>query len=180
MPKRGFSGPQIESTWNRVMGASEQEFARLERRSGPFQEELTGFVMGFTISMRPDVSAMALEIMVCAYEVYREHAVSVRSASEEAVQAQWERSKREMEELEVLVDAGEGFDSMVFGHAQPALMSTVLGILLDVDPEDEEGLSPEREQDGPELSENEFWHLLTVMHTVLGVLETHAEHRVAA
>jgi len=162
------------------MDASEREFTRLLRQSGPFQSELSAMVLAFTHSMRPEVSAMAREMMICAYAVYREHAESVRSASEAAVVAQWELSRRRISELEVLVDAGESVESLLVDHPQPALMATVLGVVLDIDPSEDDELLGEPEHEGPELADDEIWHLLAVMHTVLGVLESHATHRQAS
>jgi hypothetical protein len=177
---RGFTGAQILGAWNRAMCADEKNFARLLRQSGKFQEQLTAFVIAFTLDMRPEISEAARTVMVCLYEVYRENTASVRQATEAAVEAQWRQSRERIAELEVLVDAGEPIESVIFDHPQPALMTTVLGVLMDVDPEEEDGVPKGDVDDLLELSTDEFWQLLMVMHTVLAVLESHATHKMVA
>jgi len=180
MNKGALTAPQIQSSWDRVMECDDQEFARLLRKSGPFQEELSGFVIAFTMDMRPAVSEHARAMMVALYEIYQEHALSVRPATEEAVAAQWNQSKARIAEAEALVAAGHSIETLLVGHPQPTLLTLVLGVLMEVDPDDEDGLFTDPDQEPLNLDDAEFWHLLGVMHTVVAVLDSHATYRPAA
>lgn len=180
MRKGALTGPQISNTWNRVMDCDDREFARLARKSGSFQQELTGFVVAFTHDMRPDVSEHARNMMVALYEIYRDHAVAVRPATEDTVRAQWQRSKARVAEVEALVGAGHSIEAILVGHAQPVLLTLVLGVLMEVDPDEEDGLPADPDPERLELDDEEFWHLLAVMHTVVAVLDSHATYDSAA
>lgn len=177
MKKDAFTGPQIQSTWNRVMECDNREFARLARTSGSFQEELSGFVAAFTMDLRPEVSEHARAMMVALYEIYREHAASVRLASEEAVEMQWRQSKARVAEAEAIVAAAHSIETLLVGHPQPVLLTLILGVLMDVDPENEDGLWTDPEQEPLDLDDREFWHLLAIMHTVVAVLDAHATYK---
>lgn len=177
--KQAFTGRQIQSTWDRVMECDDREFARLARMSGPFQDELSGFVVGATLDLPPEVGEYAREMMVALYEIYREHTVCVRAASEEEVIAQWRDSSARIAETEALVAAGHDVATLLVGHPQPVLLTLILGILMDVDPDHEDGLWTGPDEDRLDLEESDFWHLLTVMHTVVAVLHSHATYRSA-
>jgi hypothetical protein len=180
MSKGALTGPKISDTWNRVMECDDREFARLARKSGPFQQELSGFVVAFTLDLRPEVSEHARAMMVALFEIYREHATSVRPAGEEAVQTQWQRSKAAIADAEALVDAGESIETILVGHPQPTLMTLILGVLMEVDPDEVDEFEPGLDEDPLDLDDQEFWHLLAVMHTVVAVLDSHATYQSAA
>ena len=170
MQSARFSGDQVSATWERVMLADDRTWRAFERSCGPFQDHLTGMVAAFTLNVRPEVGALARELMVCVYEVYREHGAPVRSASKESVLQQLRRSRARIEEAQVLVDAGESVELLLVGVAQPALYGAVLAVLEDPGDEDE----------FLELSESEFWQSLAVCDTVMAVLGEHAAPTVAA
>jgi hypothetical protein len=162
-----FSESQVQDVWDRVMTASPKAWRALERESGPFQEELSGFVVGFTFERGPDASELARECMVAIYAVFREYCSEFALVAEASIKAQWKRSKSSMEDFRALADAGEPIGQVLVGSPQPQLLAVVLDALLELDEEDE----PE----SIELDEDEFWHVLAVLDTVITVLDAHAE-----
>jgi hypothetical protein len=175
-----FTFAQIEGTWNRVMRCDDREFARMARQSGSFQNDLTGFVAGFTLDLPAEVGEHARDMMVALYEIYRDHAASVRSATEAEVNEEWKRSKARIADVEALVAAGNSIDTVLAGHPQPKVLAHVVDMLLERGRDDTDSLLNEVNQEGPEHTDEEFWHVLAVMHTVVAVLESHATHRPAA
>lgn len=158
------------------MECDDQEFDRLAHNSGSFQEELSGFAVAFTMDLRPEVSEHARAMMVAMYEIYREHAASVRLASEAEVEEQWRLSKARIAEAEAMVAAGHSIETLLVGHPQPTLLTLILGVLMEVDPDDEDGLLTDPDHEPLDLDDSEFWHPLAVMHTVIAVLDSHATY----
>lgn len=160
-----FTPAQVATTWNRVMRSSPKEWATLEARCGPFQDELTGFVLGFTHHLSDDAQEIARDCMVACYELYREHFASVRAATEDQITEQFERSDRRIADAAALVDAGYPAEQMFNGSPQPHLMAAVFEAVIGRDAEDPE------EDDDPTLDDDELWDVVAVLDTVIAVLD---------
>jgi len=164
-----FTPAQVAATWNRVMRSSPKEWAKLEARCGPFQDELTGFVLGFTHHLSEDAQEIARDCMVACYELYREHVPRTRPATEDQISAQFERSEKRIADAAALVDAGYPAEQMFNGSPQPHLSAAVFAAIIGQDSED-----PELEDD-PTLDDDELWDVVAVLDTVIAVLDECAQ-----
>lgn len=160
---------QVATAWNRVMQSSPKEWAKLEARSGPFQDELTGFVLGFTYQLNADAQELARDCMVACYEIYREHFPVIRKATDEQIMAHWQRSRARIADAEALTDAGAPLQQMYGGSPQPVLFEAVIDGLLPPDPDDLDA------EDAYALDDEEFWDVLAVLDTVIAVLDECAQ-----
>ena len=61
----------MEATWQSVGGASPARVLRRQQACGEEQEELAGFVVGFTSKLRPDAMGLALYAYVVIAEAFR-------------------------------------------------------------------------------------------------------------
>jgi len=164
-----LSATQIDPTWTRVMTSSRDEWRRLERRCGPFQEELTGFVLGFTHKLGADAQALARDCMVACFEIYREQFRAVRKAEDDRIMAQWKRCRARMADAEALTDAGAPLQQMYGGSPQPLLFEAVVDAVLGPDPENLDAA------DGYALDDDDFWEVLAVLDTLIAVLDECAQ-----
>ncbi|MBA3855129.1 MAG: hypothetical protein C0503_12005 [Gemmatimonas sp.] len=153
----------------RVMRSSPKEWAKLEARCGPFQDELTGFVLGFTHHLSADAQEVARDCMVACYELYREHRPGTRPATEDQISLQFERSEKRIADAAALVDAGYPAEQMFNGSPQPHLMAAAFGAVIGKDAEDSD------EDDDPTLDDDELWDVVTVLDTVISVLDECAQ-----
>jgi hypothetical protein len=128
------------------------------KRMGPFQPELTGFVLGYTYSHHPNLRALASMATAVAFEAFRAGFHKAKKARERLVHAHWEEA----------VDAvGELADEFIHPRAlineevwssEPELMSALLELAF----EDSHGELV--------LVEDDAWHLLAVLWTVVETL----------
>ncbi|MBX3134557.1 MAG: hypothetical protein KF689_14335 [Gemmatimonadaceae bacterium] len=160
---------QVSATWTRVMRSSPKEWAKLEARSGPFQDELTGFVLGFTHHLGEDAQEVARDCMVACYEIYREHRPGTRPATEDQISAQFERSEKRIADAAALVDAGYPAEQMFHGSPQPHLIAAVFDAVIGKD-SDDPGVD-----DDPALDDDELWDVVAVLDTVIAVLDECAQ-----
>ena len=164
-----LTASKIDPTWTRVMTSTHDEWRRLERRCGPFQEELTGFVLGFTHKLSGEAQGLARDCMVACFEIYREHFPVIRKASDDQILAQWRRCRPRIADAEALTDAGAPLQQMYGGSPQPLLFEAVVDTLLGPDPDDLDAI------DESALDDEEFWEVLAVLDTVIAVLDECAQ-----
>ena len=151
------------------MRSTHSEWRRLEKRCGPFQEELTGFVLGFTHKLTGEAQSIARDCMVACYEIYREQFANIRKATDDQILAQWKRSRPRIADAEALTDAGAPLQQMYGGSPQPLLFEAVVDALLGPDPDELDA------DDVEALDDDEFWEVLAVLDTVIAVLDECAQ-----
>ena len=61
----------VEQAWQRVGALDAPEVLKLQNRSGGFQPELVGFVLGFTSKMSPQGMGIALYAMLVLFEMFQ-------------------------------------------------------------------------------------------------------------
>jgi len=164
-----LSAAQIDPTWSRVMASTHAEWERLSKRAGPFQDELTGFVLGFTHTLGGEAQAVARDCMVACYEIYREQFKAVRPATDTQIMGHWKRCRARMADAEALTDAGAPLQQIYGGSSQPLLFEAVVDAVLGPDQDDLDA------DDGYAVEDEDFWEVLAVLDTVIAVLNECAQ-----
>ena len=149
----------VEETWRRLGACVGKELVALQARSGRYQPELTGFVLGFTSELRPDALGLALYAMVAVYEMFRVRHIKMRKARERVVLRHWAAACERVIGLretgltrETLnVDALETTDPFVLGYVLDAFTET-------------------HADDPIDISDDELWHMVAIFLTVVETL----------
>lgn len=61
----------VEQAWRRIGALDASEALKLQNRSGKFQPELVGFVLGFTHHLSPEGMGIALYAMAVLFEMFQ-------------------------------------------------------------------------------------------------------------
>ena len=117
----------------------------LQRKSGPFQPELTGFVIGFTSDLRPDALGLALYASVVVYEIFRVHHLKLRKARERTVLRHWETTCQLVEDLHSQCDRQGTLRDLHIETTEPFVLQYVV-----------DALTEQNTGDPIELSDDEF------------------------
>jgi hypothetical protein len=150
----------VDRVVERISGLDDEAIRSLMKRSGPFQPEITGFVLASTLDSSDRVRALAAMGMMTAFETFRDGYVKTRKARERLVRRRFDDA------LEVVADLADEFrDPRYVGvndlpSSEPALMNTLLDL---ADPPNEAETESDENQD-------ENWHLLSVLYTVVETL----------
>jgi hypothetical protein len=125
---------------------------RLQEACGKEQEELTGFVIGFTSELRPDAMGLALYAHVVIVEAFRQSGAKFRRVKPGKIMGIWEAAKELIASLRAhgRSEVEQYADSM----SAPAVFRYILG-----------AMRPDQEDAGA-LSDDEFWHTICVLKTV--------------
>jgi hypothetical protein len=149
----------VEATWRKIGAFAPAEMSALQSRSGQFQPELTGFVIGFTSDLRPDALGLALYAMVVVYEMFRVHHVKVGKARERVVIRQWEVAQDLTTRLR---EQGVKRDKLLHADidtSEPLAMRYVI-----------EAFTEQASEDPIDIRDDEFWHMVAVLKTVIETL----------
>ena len=149
----------VEATWPRIGALEPAAMAALQKRNGPFQPELTGFVLGFTSDLRPDALGVTLYAMVVVYEMFRVHHIKVRKARDRIVIRQWETARDLTEELR---EAGVTRDDLLGSDIETTEPFALRYVI--------EAFTEQTEDDPIDISDDEFWHMFAVLKTVVETL----------
>jgi hypothetical protein len=149
----------VEATWMKAATMDTKTARALQKKSGKFQPELTGFTIGWTHKLRPDAVGLALYIMVVVFEMFRAAGVKTRKASEHSVMEHWKQSAELVANLEATEAVPNTLSALSLPTEEPHVLQYVIDALTEV-PED----------DPVELTANEFWHLFATLKTVVDTL----------
>ena len=152
-------GEVVETTWRKIGAFDPAEMSALQGRSGRFQPELTGFVIAFTSDLRPDALGLTLYAMVVVYEMFQVHHVKVRKARERVVIRQWEVAQDVTSRLR---EQGVKRDELLHADidtSEPLAMRYVI-----------EALTEQASDDPIDINDDEFWHMVAVLKTVIETL----------
>jgi hypothetical protein len=142
----------MEQTWRRMGGISRAEALRLQKACGKEQEELTGFVIGYTASLSPEAVGLALYAHVVIAEAFRRTGAKFRTIKPGKIMRTWAQAKELVASLEPL--GRPPADQHAQATSEPAVFRYILGAM---DPDQEAPV---------ELTDDEFWHMLCVLKTV--------------
>jgi hypothetical protein len=145
----------MDATWQRIGGGvSGKEVLRLQQACGKEQEELTGFVIGFSSKLSPEAIGLTLYAHIVIAEAFRRSGAKFRVIKAAKILRTWESAE---EMVTSLKDRGR---SAAEQHAaltsEPAVFHYILGALS----EDQDNNDP------VPLTDDEFWHMLCILQTV--------------
>jgi hypothetical protein len=137
--------PEIaEQAWRRVGRLDHREVVKLQKRSGKFQPELVGFVLGFIDDLSPEGMGIALYAMLVIFEMFQRAApTGFTKVNERAILQLWQESRRIGDAL-----LASEFDSglmseFVIGSPEPTAIRYVVEALVDA--QEESGNLPAEE-----------------------------------
>ena len=142
----------MEATWQALGAATSGQMVRLQQACGKEQEELAGFVIGFTSELRPDAMGLALYAYVVIAEAFRQCGAKFLRIKPGKIMRTWEAvserfaSVREHGRFDV--------EQRANSVSEPAVFRYILGAM---DPDQE---------DAVDLTDDEFWRTLCILQTV--------------
>src|SRR5258705_13490046 len=124
------SADLVEQAWRRVGALDAPEVLRLQNRSGKFQPELVGFVLGFTSKMSPEAMGIALYAMLVVFEMFqRAPATSFGKVKDAAIMRLWTSNRQLSAELLANAFDRDLMTEFVTGSAEPAALQYVVDAL---------------------------------------------------
>jgi len=150
----------VDRVVERISKLDDEAIRSLMKRSGPFQPEITGFVLAFTMDLPDRPRALAAMGMMTAFETFRDGYVKTRKARERLVRRRFDDA------CDIVAELADQFRDPRYVTAddlpssEPALMDALLDL---ADPPNE----PEKRSDE---EQEEGWHLLAVLYTVVETL----------
>jgi len=156
----------VEQAWQRVGALDAPEVLKLQNRSGGFQPELVGFVLGFTSKMSPQGMGIALYAMLVLFEMFqRVPATTFSKVKDKTIMKLW-RANAEL--TSALLANDFDLDLMrefVAESAEPAALRYVVEALADV------------QEESAELPPKEVAEILAIHKTVIDSLHAVAKGR---
>jgi len=150
----------VDRVVERISGLDDESIRALMKRSGPFQPELTGFVLASTLDSSDRARALAAMGMMTAFEAFRDGYVKTRKARERLVRRRFDDARGVVAELADEFRDPRYVTCVDLSSSEPAVMDALLDL---ADPPSE----PEARSDE---DQEEHWHLLTVLYTVVETL----------
>ncbi len=146
----------MEETWQKVSASTPAQAVRLQEKCSLEQQELAGFVIGFTMELRPDVCALALYLHVVISESFRQSGVKLRRIKPGRIMRTWDLSHTFVEHLKPQgrLNSSPAIESTT----EPAVFGYILGALS------------EDHEESVILDDAEFWHIMRVLKTVTDCL----------
>jgi hypothetical protein len=142
----------MDATWRRVASSSPADVLRLQKASGSDQEELTGFVIGFSSDLRRETVELVLYLHVVISEAFRKSGAKFRKIKPGKILRTWELAKETLAPLE------ERGPAAATNHASSTTEPTVFRYLVEA--------MTEETDDHLVLADDEFWHVLRILKTV--------------
>jgi hypothetical protein len=142
----------METTWRRVASSSPGEALLLQKACGKEQEELTGFMIGFSSDLRRDAAELVIYFHVVLSEAFRKSGAKFRKITPGKIVRTCEQAKETLAPLEALGPAAAE------KHAELTSEPAVFRYLVSAMTEDSD--------DSVRLADDEFWHILHILKTV--------------
>ena len=152
------SSALIEETWRTIGASSSATIRKLQKQCGKQQEELTGFLLGFTSDLGPEALGLALYIHLVVVQAFRQSGGKFRRIRPGRIERIWQANFAFIDDLKARGYTCSPFRLEPGLTTEPAVMQYVVDALSE---EDEEPI---------DLSAEEFWHILHVLKTVADCL----------
>jgi hypothetical protein len=124
--KQLVSAETMEQTLAAYESASPEEKNALAGRCGPFQEELTGFVVAYSAALPEGERGVTLTLLPLVMDAFRRSGATFRKIRPGEIVHAWKASAGFSRDLKA------GADSRTM--AEPEVLSLVLDVLFDTDP----------------------------------------------
>ena len=156
----------VEQAWRRVGALEPSEVLTLQNRSGRFQPELVGFVLGFTSRMSPESVGIALYEMLVLFEMFqRVPATSFGKIKDRAIMKLWRSNRQLSAELLVHEFDRDLMTEFVARSSEPAALQYVIEALVEV------------QEESGDLPPEEVADILAIHKTVIDALHSAATRR---
>lgn len=155
VPTQPLVNPKLmEATWKSAGGATTDEARRMQKQCGKDQEELTGFVIGFTSELGHEALGLALYMQMVVGQAFRRSGATFKKVKPGKILRAWEENFAVIDELKA-----EGYTRAPFVFpphltSEPAVLQYVVDAMTEFDP-----------LDPISMTEDEFWHSLQVLKT---------------
>ena len=156
----------VEQAWQRIGALDAPEVLKLQNRSGGFQPELVGFVLGFTSKMSAQGMGIALYAMLVLFEMFqRVPRTTYAKVKDKTIMRLWKANTKLTSEL-----LANDFDlnlmtQFVTGSTEPAALRYVVEALVDA------------QEESGELPPEEVAEILAIHKTVIDSLHAAAKGR---
>jgi hypothetical protein len=142
----------MDATWQRVGGASRAEAIRLQQATGREQEELAGFVIGFSAQLAEEAVGLLLYAHVVIAEAFRQIGAKFRRIKPSKIMRIWAEAGDEVTSLRE--HGRQDAENHADATSEPAVFRYIVSAM---DPDQAEPVH---------LADDEFWHMLRVLKTV--------------
>lgn len=154
----------MEATWQRVGGSTGREAQRLQQATGKEQEELTGFVIGYSSRLGEDALGMVLYLYVVIAEAFRRSGAKFRKVTPAKILHAWDSA----EKMAAALKQGGRYEAEQHAEstAEPAVFRYVV-----------EAMNEESNSEPVYLTDEEFWHILCILTTASECLHDATKNR---
>jgi len=144
----------METTWRTIGGAAAGEMRRMQQQCGKDQEELTGFVLGFTSDLGSEASGLLLYVQLVVAQSFRRGGAKFRKIKPGAIMRAWQANFAAIEELKASGHERAPFAFPPTLTAEPTVMQYVVDALTEAD-----------ESDPITMTDEQYWQMLQVLKT---------------
>jgi hypothetical protein len=148
------SSSLMEQTWRAVASSSPERVRNLQKQCGKMQEELTGFVLGFTSDLGPEALGLTLYIHLVIVDAFRRSGVKFRRIRPGRIERTWAENGQFVQTLQAAGFGQSSFQVPPELSSEPAITQYIVDALT------------EKEDEPIVLSAEEFWHAFRVLKTV--------------
>lgn len=148
-----------EQAWQRIGRLDHRDVVKLQKRSGKFQPELVGFVLGFTHDLSPEGMGIALYAMLVIFEMFqRAVPTGFTKINDRAVLKLWQENRRIGDTLLASEFDAALMHDFVNGSPEPAAVRYVVEALVDA------------QEESGDLPPEDVAHVLAIHRTVIDAL----------
>ena len=149
------SAQLMEETWRAVGALSEREIRKRQALCGKEQEELTGFVLGYTSDLPEEALGLALYAHFVVVEAFRRSGATFRKIESGKIERTWKDNFGFINDLRATGYTRSPFQLQEDVSSEPAVMQYVI-----------DALTEENSDDPVPLIDQDFWRVLQVLKTV--------------
>lgn len=158
------SSQLMEETWRAVGAMSEPEIRKRQGLCGKEQQELTGFVLGFTSDLPQETLGLALYVHFVVIEAFRRSGAAFRTIKPGKIEHAWKDNFGFINDLKAAGRTRSPFQLPETLISEPAVMQYVI-----------DALTEETDDDPVALADEDFWYIVQVLKTVTDCM--HDAHR---
>lgn len=155
----------MEAIWRRVATSSPEHGRQLQKACGKAQPEVTGFAIGFSSGLSPEVIGLVLYAHMVISEAFRHSGAQLRRVKPGRVMTTWTQVKEWVDSIRP--HGRSALEQHADATSEPAVFRYIVGALLtEDDPEDE-----------VHVDDEELWPALAILQTVSECLHSAKKDR---
>ena len=151
----------VDRVWDRMLEMGRRDTRALMKRAGPFQEELVGFALAYTLDLGPEAGGTGMYLTLVVLEMFRELGEDhVRPVDEDAIMLQLGYNEDLIASGSASAEGLLGMVATLGPMKEPLVMRCVTDTLVQAN-----------EGDDPfELTTRQMRHIFLVLKTVVDCL----------